>query len=171
VLGATLSLLVTCERPLHPSSGVVVRRIAPPGWRPSEPGSAPSFTIHLTPKHGSWLNQAEIEIGLFSRQCLGRQRIRDLTLLRSETRAWNRRMNREKGKINRKFNRRQPDANSVTSATLQAVNDPCLKSHGEGGRVAQPFGFALTDPYVRLSRIRLFPKVTPIRPSAPRTGA
>ena len=30
----------------------------------------------------------------------------------------------------------------------------------EGGRVAQPFGFALTDPYVRLSRIRLFPKVT-----------
>ena len=31
----------------------------------------------------------------------------------------------------------------------------------EGGRVAQPFGFALTDPYVRLSRIRLFPKVTP----------
>ena len=29
------------------------------------------------------------------------------------------------------------------------------------GRVAPPFGFALTDPYVRLSRIRLFPKVTP----------
>jgi hypothetical protein len=30
----------------------------------------------------------------------------------------------------------------------------------EIGRVAPPFGFALTDPYVRLSRIRLFPKVT-----------
>ena len=29
------------------------------------------FTVHYTPKHGSWLNQAEIEIGLFSRQCLG----------------------------------------------------------------------------------------------------
>ena len=29
------------------------------------------------------------------------------------------------------------------------------------GRVAPPFGFALTDPYVRFSRIRLFPKVTP----------
>jgi hypothetical protein len=27
------------------------------------------FTVHYTPKHGSWLNQAEIEIGLFSRQC------------------------------------------------------------------------------------------------------
>ena len=33
------------------------------------------FTVHYTPKHGSWLNQAEIEIGLFSRQCLGRRRI------------------------------------------------------------------------------------------------
>ena len=28
------------------------------------------FTVHYTPKHGSWLNQAEIEISLFSRQCL-----------------------------------------------------------------------------------------------------
>jgi hypothetical protein len=27
------------------------------------------FTVHYTPKHGSWLNQAEIEISLFSRQC------------------------------------------------------------------------------------------------------
>jgi DDE superfamily endonuclease len=64
------------------------------------------FTIHLTPKHGSWLNQAEIEIGLFSRQCLGRRRIPDLRLLRRETRAWNRRMNRDKVKINWKFDRR-----------------------------------------------------------------
>ena len=30
------------------------------------------FTVHYTPTHGSWLNQAEIEIGLFSRQCLGK---------------------------------------------------------------------------------------------------
>ena len=28
------------------------------------------FTAHHTPTHGSWLNQAEIEIGIFSRQCL-----------------------------------------------------------------------------------------------------
>jgi transposase len=32
------------------------------------------FSVHYTPKHGSWLNQAEIEISLFSRQCLGRRR-------------------------------------------------------------------------------------------------
>ena len=30
------------------------------------------FTVHYTPTHGSWLNQAEIEIGIFSRQCLGK---------------------------------------------------------------------------------------------------
>jgi len=63
------------------------------------------FTVHYTPKHGSWLNQAEIEIGIFARQCLGRRRIPDLKTLRRETRAWNRRMNRDRVKINWKFDR------------------------------------------------------------------
>ena len=31
--------------------------------------------MHYTPKHGSWLNQAEIELSLISRQCLGKRRI------------------------------------------------------------------------------------------------
>ena len=52
------------------------------------------FTVHYTPKHGSWLNQAEIAISLFSRQCLGRRRIADRASLRKETQAWSRRMNR-----------------------------------------------------------------------------
>src|SRR5215510_2861167 len=39
------------------------------------------FTVHYTPTHGSWLNQAEIEIGIFSRQCLGKRRIPNLTTL------------------------------------------------------------------------------------------
>lgn len=64
------------------------------------------FTIHYTPKHGSWLNQAEIEIGLFARQCLGNRRIPDLNALRRESRAWNRRMNRDQVKINWQFDRR-----------------------------------------------------------------
>ena len=63
------------------------------------------FTVHYTPTHGSWLNQAEIEIGIFSRQCLGNRRISDLKTLRRESRAWNRRMNRDRIKINWKFNR------------------------------------------------------------------
>ena len=64
------------------------------------------FTIHYTPTHGSWLNQAEIEIGLFSRQCLGLRRIPDLTTLRRESRAWNRRINRARTRINWKFDRK-----------------------------------------------------------------
>jgi hypothetical protein len=62
-------------------------------------------TIHYTPTHGSWLNQAEIEIGLFSRQCLGHRRIPDLKTLRRESRAWSGRMNRDQIKINWKFDR------------------------------------------------------------------
>ena len=64
------------------------------------------FTVHYTPAHGSWLNQAEIEISLFSRQCLGTRRIPDLEKLRRETRAWNRRVNRDRIKIYWQFDRR-----------------------------------------------------------------
>jgi hypothetical protein len=64
------------------------------------------FTVHYTPKHGSWLNQAEIEIGIFSRQCLGKRRIPDLRTLRQEAHAWNRRINRARTKINWKFTRK-----------------------------------------------------------------
>jgi len=64
------------------------------------------FTVHYTPKHGSWLNQAEIEIGMFVRQCLGKRRIPDLKTLRREVRAWNRRMNRDRVKINWTFDRK-----------------------------------------------------------------
>ena len=64
------------------------------------------FTIHYTPTHGSWLNQAEIEISLFARQCLGKRRIPDLKTLQRETQAWNRRMNRERVTINWRFDRK-----------------------------------------------------------------
>jgi hypothetical protein len=64
------------------------------------------FTIHHTPTHGSWLNQAEIEIGMFSRQCLGKRRIPDLKTLRREAKAWSRRMNRDRVQIAWKFDRK-----------------------------------------------------------------
>jgi hypothetical protein len=64
------------------------------------------LTVHYTPKHGSWLNQAEIEISLFSGQCLGRRRIPTLAVLRQEARAWNRQKNRVRTKINWKFSRK-----------------------------------------------------------------
>ena len=61
------------------------------------------FTVHYTPKHGSWLNQAEIEISPFSRQCLGQCRIPSLSDLRREAKAWNRKMSRKQVTINWQF--------------------------------------------------------------------
>lgn len=43
--------------------------------------------IHYTPKHGSWLDIAEIELNVMTRQCLSR-RIDDINNLRSELSAW-----------------------------------------------------------------------------------
>jgi hypothetical protein len=68
------------------------------------------LTVHYTPKHGSWLNQAEIEISLFSRQCLGKHRIPTLRILRLESRAWNRQVNRHRVKINGQFTRKSARA-------------------------------------------------------------
>ena len=45
--------------------------------------------MHYTPKHGSWPNQAEIEISLFSRQCLGQRSIPSLVQLQREARHGN----------------------------------------------------------------------------------
>lgn len=46
------------------------------------------FTPHYTPKHGSWLNPAEIEASLWSRECHGRDRVDRFEALRDRTRAW-----------------------------------------------------------------------------------
>jgi hypothetical protein len=50
------------------------------------------FDFHYTPKHGSWLNMAEIEFSVLSRQCLDR-RIDNAETLRNETRAWQQKRN------------------------------------------------------------------------------
>ncbi len=54
--------------------------------------------FHYTPKHGSWLNMAEIEISIVSRQCL-KQRIADQTHLHQETWAWAAKRNEQKATI------------------------------------------------------------------------
>jgi transposase len=64
------------------------------------------FSVHYTPKHGSWLNQAEIEISMFSRQCLGRRRIPDLATLQSQAQVWNEGINRAQTKIDWQFSRK-----------------------------------------------------------------
>lgn len=44
--------------------------------------------IHYTPKHGSWLNMAEIELSVLSKQCLGKRKIPTMELLINEMMAW-----------------------------------------------------------------------------------
>ena len=48
---------------------------------------ARKLDLHYTPKHGSWLNMAEIELSVLSRQCLNR-RIADPSTLKREVAAW-----------------------------------------------------------------------------------
>ena len=63
---------------------------------------AERFEIHYTPKHGSWLNMAEMEIGILSRQCLNR-RIEDIEMMRSEVAAWVAQRNQKKSTVHWQF--------------------------------------------------------------------
>ena len=58
--------------------------------------------IHHTPKHGSWLNIAEIEFSVLSRQCLDR-RIADIDTLKQEVQAHQARQDAMGGKVNWRF--------------------------------------------------------------------
>ena len=63
---------------------------------------AERLEIHYTPKHGSWLNMAEVEIGVLTRQCLDR-RIPDRAVLRREVEAWQEDRNRDAVSVNWRF--------------------------------------------------------------------
>lgn len=58
--------------------------------------------FHYTPKHGSWLNMAEIEFSVLARQCLNR-RIADADLLSREVSAWESMRNTSASKVNWQF--------------------------------------------------------------------
>ena len=64
--------------------------------------------FHYTPKHASWLNMAEIEIGILSSQCLDR-RIASRQLLQSEVDAWQQARNAEQRTIEWNFTRQDAD--------------------------------------------------------------
>ena len=63
---------------------------------------AERLEIHHTPKHGSWLDMAEIEIGVLARQCLDR-RIPDQEVLRREVDAWQDQRNRDMVRVDWRF--------------------------------------------------------------------
>ena len=58
--------------------------------------------IHYTPKHGSWLNMAEIELSVLHRQCI-KARIPDQPTLISQTTAWYERRNGKEATVNWRF--------------------------------------------------------------------
>ena len=64
------------------------------------------LTVHYTPLHGSWLNQAEIELSLVARCCLGTRRIAEITTLVDEVDAWTTDANRRRTHINWRFTRK-----------------------------------------------------------------
>ena len=71
-----------------------------------EPAEAQSLLdrcdFHYTPKHGSWLNMAEIELSALQRQCLD-HRIPNQETLREEVAAWEDRRNEQEAKVNWRF--------------------------------------------------------------------
>jgi hypothetical protein len=60
------------------------------------------FEFHYTPKKGSWLNMAEIELSALARQCLDR-RIGDMEALEREAKAWEKKRNQKKIKARWRF--------------------------------------------------------------------
>lgn len=64
--------------------------------------------FHYTPKHASWLNMAEIEIGILDRQCLDR-RMPDRATLAAEVDAWQQRRNATRRRIKWTFSRQDAD--------------------------------------------------------------
>ena len=63
---------------------------------------AQRLEIHHTPKHGSWLNIAEIELSALTRQCLDR-RISDLDVLNTELAAWQAATNADQRQVDWQF--------------------------------------------------------------------
>src|SRR5690349_18670169 len=89
------NLNIHCETSLTNHFG---RRLGRRLWR--------RLHVHFTPKHGSWLNQAEIALSLVSRGCLGSRRIPSFGTLHHEIRTWNTRANRARTRINWHFTRK-----------------------------------------------------------------
>lgn len=63
---------------------------------------AEKLYIHHTPKHGSWLNMAEIELSVLKGQCLNR-RIADMATMKAEIAAWEQDRNNSSRKIDWQF--------------------------------------------------------------------
>jgi transposase len=78
------------------------------------------FEVHYTPKHGSWLNMAEIELSALDRQCLS-QRLASLEIATRQVAAWTRRRNHQQVTINWRFT--ASDASIKLKHLYPSIND------------------------------------------------
>jgi len=78
------------------------------------------FEFVYTPKHGSWLNMAEIELNVLTRQCLSR-RLDDIDVVRREVEAWGQHRDNKNAKINWRFT--TPDARIKLSRLYPTLDD------------------------------------------------
>jgi len=82
--------------------------------------SADRLEVHYTPKHGSWLNMAEIELGILNRQCLD-QRIPDQPSLNAHVMAWQSKRNQRRIKVDWQFT--TPDAPIKLKRLYPSIQD------------------------------------------------
>jgi hypothetical protein len=78
------------------------------------------FEFVYTPKHGSWLNMAEIELNVLTGQCLNR-RLDDIDVVRREVEAWEQYRDNKNAKINWQFT--TPDARIKLSRLYPTLDD------------------------------------------------
>jgi DDE superfamily endonuclease len=95
--GAEMIVLVTDNLNTH-SPACLYERFEPAEAR----RLTQRFEWHYTPEHGSWLNMAEIELSILSRQCTNR-RISNKQILAAEVAAWEKERNHVKVQINWQF--------------------------------------------------------------------
>ncbi|GBE97586.1 hypothetical protein NIES298_18340 [Microcystis aeruginosa NIES-298] len=69
--------------------------------------------FHYTPKHGSWLNMAEIELSVLNRQCLDR-RIPDMDSLKQEIKAWEENRNEKSNSVDWRFTTADARINTIS---------------------------------------------------------
>ena len=90
--------------------------------------------FHYVPKHASWLNMVEIEIGVLARQCLDR-RIDSYARLRAETAAWEKRRNADRARIKWMFTTKKARAKIAHSCPGE-VSAPVAKATEPSNRAA-----------------------------------
>lgn len=83
--------------------------------------------IHYTPKHGSWLDMAEIGIDIMTRECLNR-RIPDIESLRTELKAWNDAYAKDPSPVNWQF---KTSDSRIKLKKLYPNIDKCRKERDE----------------------------------------